>query len=47
MKQGCESKQFIAINDKLKVRFFYIKQLKREREQDSGETERERVRDRP
>ena len=45
MKQQCEWKQFIAINDKLKVdaRVFNIKQSEWGREQDSGETERERV----
>ncbi len=45
MKQWCVSKNFIANNDGPK-RFaegFFIKQKLGEREQDSGETKRERV----
>ncbi len=44
MKQQCVFKLFIAINDNLEVGF-YIKQSEWGREQDSGETERECVRD--
>jgi len=46
-QQQRESEQFIVINDNLKLfaRFFYIKWEEGEREQDSGETERERVRE--
>ncbi len=46
MKQQIyESELFIVINDNLKMfaRFFYIKWEEGEREQDSGETERERA----
>ncbi len=43
MKQQCELEQFIIINDNLKriAGDFYIKRKEGEREQDSGETERE------
>jgi hypothetical protein len=44
VKQQCVFKLFIAINDNLEVGF-YIKQSEWGREQDSGETERECVRD--
>jgi hypothetical protein len=45
VKQRCVSEQFTVINDKMEMvaRFFYIKQKMRGREQDNGETERERV----
>ncbi len=45
MKQQCETEQIIAINDNMEMvaRVFNIKQKVRGREQDSGETERERV----
>jgi hypothetical protein len=37
--------QFIEINDQVEMhdRFYYIKQMEQGREQDSGDTERERV----
>jgi hypothetical protein len=45
VKRRCESEPFIAINDKVEMdaRVFYIKRKMGVREQDSGETERERV----
>ncbi len=45
MKQQCVSEQFISINDSMEkvARVFYIKLKMRVREQDSRETERERV----
>jgi hypothetical protein len=44
VKQRCSSDEFIAINDKLErfARALYAKWNGRERELDSGETERER-----
>jgi hypothetical protein len=46
-QQQCESEQFIAINDIVKwfATDFYIKWKEGEREQDSRETDRERVRE--
>jgi hypothetical protein len=45
VKERCESNNFIANDDKLEkvARVFYIKQDRWGIEQDSGETERERV----
>ncbi len=44
-RQRCESEQFIENNDRVQrfARDFYTKQKEGEREQDSGETERESV----
>jgi hypothetical protein len=44
-QQQCESEQFIEISNDLKrfSRSFYIRWKEGEREQDSGETERESV----
>ncbi len=46
-QQRCESEQFIENNDRVQrfARDFYIKCKEGEREQDSRETERERVRE--